>query len=152
MGRSFRSGLSGLAIVFVAAWAIRSLIVTGDAVLNQHPRQLLTTRPATAQVAASDNFTQSLIRASDSLPKTEKVLVYWSNPPDRQYLFFWATYWLFPRPVTVTTSIDASLISAANVILVVRRPNDPEPDLSGFTASATDTHPDLVVTTYTRSG
>jgi hypothetical protein len=145
------SPLSRLAIVFIAAWAIRSLIVTGDAVLNQHVRQLLTTSPAAVQLAASDSFTRSLIKADASLPKTDKVAVYWSNPPDQQYLFFWSTYWLFPRHVTVATQLDPSLVSTANAILVVTRPNAPQPDLNGFAASARDTQPDLVMTTYTRT-
>jgi hypothetical protein len=151
MGRiSLASGLRRLTVVFVAAWAIRNLIVTGDAVLNEHYGQVLRTAPAITQVAMADSFTQSLIRADHSLPKTSRIIVYWRNPPALDYFFFWSTYWLYPRRVTVVTRIDASVPIDADAVLTVRKPNEPEPGLTGFVPTVTDTHPDLVVTTFTK--
>ncbi len=144
--------LRRVAIVFVTAWAVRSLIVSGDAVLNEHFRSALVTPPWATQAVSGDGFEQSLIHIRDSLPSGDRVVVVWNNPPDYWYAYFWSTFWLFPRKVTIATTFNPPSLQDADALMVVRRPLEAPPDFGGFTPSKVYLYPDYVVTTYVRNG
>lgn len=138
--------------MFITAWAVRSLVVTGDAALNEHLRSTLLSSPWVTQARSGDGFEQSLIQIRQTLPGHDSVLVVWSNPPDYYYAYFWSTFWLFPRKVTVATSVDASQVNAADAIVVVRRPSEQSPDIGDLRLVATYSYPDYVVMAYERDG
>jgi hypothetical protein len=140
------------AVVFITAWAVRSLVVTGDAALNEHLTSTLLSSPWVTQARSGDGFEQSLIQIRQTLPGHDSVLVVWSNPPDYYYAYFWSTFWLFPRRVTVATSVEGSQVDAADAIVVVRRPSEQSPAFQGMRLVATYSHPDYVVMAYERDG
>jgi len=123
--------------------------VSGGFLLGEHYRAVLQTPPAVSQSVAADSFAQSLLRINSSIPPRDNVLVFWRNPdPDFFYVFFWATYWLYPRKVSVTTSFGPGVSASAETLVYVRRPNEPAVFLPGFAAKAVIEYPDLIVTTY----
>ncbi len=144
--------LRRVTIVFVTAWAVRSLIVSGDAVLHEHMGSVLTTSPWVVQASAGDGFEQSLVRIRTSIPSSDSVDVVWSNPHDYYYAYFWSTFWLFPRKVTVLGDFEPAQLARADVLVHVRLPNMPSADVNGFTVVDVYTFPDYVVTTYRRDG
>lgn len=139
------------AIVFVTAWAVRSLIVSGDAVLNEHFRSALLNPPSATQAAAGDGFDQSLIHVRDVLPSGDSVVVLWINAPDYYYAYFWSTFWLFPRKVTVVDRVIPGALQGADAVMVVLHPHEWQPELGGFRRSTVYSYPDYVVATYVRS-
>ena len=139
-------------IAFVTAWAVRSLIVSGDQVLNEHFRSVLTTPPWVAQAKAGNGFEQSLVRIRADLPAGDRVIVVWTNPPDYYYAFFWSTFWLFPRRVSVVTGVNLSQGPEADALVDVRASSEPPPNFTGFKLVQDYTYSDYVVTTYRRDG
>jgi hypothetical protein len=146
------SALRRVTIVFITAWAVRSLIVSGDAVLHEHLRSTLVTSPWVTQASAGDGFEQSLVRIRTSIPNSDRVDVIWTNPPDYYYAFFWSTFWLFPRKVTVLGDFEPAQLAQADVLVYVRLPSVPSADVNGFTVLDVYTFPDYIVTTYRRDG
>ena len=141
-----------MAIVFVTVWAVRSLIISGDAVLNEHLRSALATSPWVTQANSGDGFEQSLVRIQGSIPTSDRVIIVWFNAPDYSYAFFWATFWLFPRKVAVVSSLDPGRQGQADAVVSVRTPSEPQPVFSEFHPVTVYTFPDYVVTTYERNG
>ena len=139
-------------IVFVTAWAIRSLIVSGDQALNERFKSVLVTPPWVTQAKSGDGFEQSLIRIRSDLPVGDRVVVVWTNPPDYYYAYFWSTFWLFPRRVSVVDGVNLSQEPDADALMHVRRPFEPPASFPGFKLTATYTYPDYVVTEYGRDG
>lgn len=139
-------------ILFITAWAVRSLIVSGDAVLNEHFGSALRTPPWVVQATAGDGFEQGLVRIRASLPANESVAVVWPNAPDYYYAYFWSTFWLFPRKVNVYTSLDPAQLSGANAVVLVGPPDQPAPDIVGFHPAAAYSFSDHLVSTYERDG
>lgn len=144
--------LRRVTIVFVTAWAVRSLIVSGDAVLNEHFRSALFNSPWTTQATSGDGFDKSLIQVRDALPSGDSVVVLWINAPDYYYAYFWSTFWLFPRKVTVVDKVDPSALHGADAVVFVLPPNSLQPDVAGFARSTVYSYPDYVVATYLRNG
>jgi hypothetical protein len=139
-------------IFFVTAWAVRSLIVSGDQVLNEPFKSVLVTPPWVTQARSGDGFEQSLIRIRTDLPASDRVIVIWTNPPDYYYAYFWSTFWLFPRRVSVVSGVNTSQEPDAEALMDVRRPFEPQPTFPGFSLVAAYSYPDYVVTTYRRNG
>jgi hypothetical protein len=139
-----------LTIVFVTAWAVRSLIVSGNQALDEYLRSALMTPPWVTQARHGGGFEQGLVRLRADLPAGDRVTVVWINAPDYWYAYFWSTFWLFPRPVTVVDIADGSLDPAAGLVVDIRRPSEPPPNFPGFVAIATYTYPDYIVRTFRR--
>lgn len=140
-----------LAVFFVAVWAIRSLIVMGTATMNEHYRTVLRTPPSVTQSAAGTSFDQSLFKIDQVIPRTARVAVIWAYPtPDSWSVFFWATYYLYPRRVAVASTLDPDLVNRTDAIVFVRGPDEPPLSVEGFTLASRDVYPDVVVTTYRR--
>jgi hypothetical protein len=139
-------------IVFVTVWAVRSLIVSGDALLHEHLRSVLTTSQWATQATSGDGFEQSLIRIRASVPASDKVLVVWANPPDYYYAYFWSTFWLFPRKVDVVSSLTPPQLGEADTVVSVRRAFERQPEFAGYRLATVDAFPDYIVTTYVRAG
>jgi hypothetical protein len=142
--------LRALTVVFVTAWAVRSLIVSGDQVLNEHFKPVLMTPPWVTQAISGDGFEQSMVRLRGDLPAGDRVNVVWINVPDYYYAYFWSTFWLFPRAVTVVDSPNTSLDPAARALVHVRRSSEPPPYFPGFVVVTTYTFPDYIVTRFRR--
>jgi hypothetical protein len=107
--RRLTGAIRGVSLVFVAAWAIRSLVVTGATVLNQPFGAMLRTPPAQVQARTGSGFAQSLIPLQSLIPKTDRVYLLWDGQQDdglRAYAYFWSSYWLYPRRVTVSSNAD----------------------------------------------
>jgi len=138
-----------LTVLFVAVWAIRSLAETGNATLNEHYRTVLKTPPSVTQSMVGTGFDQSLLKIDQAIPRTARVAVIWSDPtPDYWGVFFWSTYYLYPRRVEVAPTPFPDLVSRADAIVFVRRPDQPPLAFVGFTPASSDEYPDFVVTTY----
>jgi hypothetical protein len=144
--------LPRLAILFAAAWAVRSLIVSGDAVLNEPFQSVFVTPPRVTQAKAGDGFEQSLLRIDATIPPTDRVVVLWVDPPYESYVFFWSTYWLYPRKVTVVGSLDRVALTPADTLVDIRLPAETEPVVSGYYHVTDYSHSDYVVTVYRRAG
>ena len=140
-----------LTVLFVAVWAIRSLVVTGNATLNEHYRTVLKTPPSATQSITGTSFDQSLLKIDRVIPGTARVGVIWAYPsPDYWSVFFWATYYLYPRQVTLAQTNDPALDHRTDTLVFVRRPDEPPLAVAEFTLTSTDVYPDLTVTTYQR--
>jgi hypothetical protein len=143
---------AALGVTFVAAWAIRSLIVTGGIVVAEDYKTALTTEPRRTQAIAGDPFAQSLLKIDRRLPRQDRVVVIWDNPDlPAGYAFFWATYWLFPRPVTVTVDRESAFLGQFDSLIDVRPPDHAglnAPD--SYAVDSADTYPRLTITTYRR--
>jgi hypothetical protein len=140
-----------LTVLFVAVWAIRSLVVIGSATMNEHYRTVLKTPPSVTQSMTGTSFDQSLFKIDRGIPRTARVAVVWAYPsPDYWSVFFWATYYLYPRQVAVAATVFPELVSRTDAIVFVRRPDEPPLTLEGFTIASTDAYPDLTVFTYLR--
>lgn len=148
-----RAGLlARLAVVFLAAWALRSLIVTGGAVLNEPFRSVLATPPWSTQRTSGNGFEMSLLQINASIPASDRVLVAWIDPPNYSYVFFYATYWLYPRKVTVVTSLEPAALTAADILVDIRLPAEPEPTIEGYQRVKVYGYSDHVVTVFGHAG
>jgi len=138
-----------LTVLFVAVWAIRSLAETGHDTLNEHYLTVLKTPPSVTQSMVGTGLDQSLLKIDQAIPRTARVAVIWSDPtPDYWGVFFWSTYYLYPRRVEVAPTPFPDLVSRADAIVFVRRPDQPPLAFVGFTPASSDEYPDVVVTTY----
>jgi hypothetical protein len=107
--RRLAAAIRGLSLLFITVWAIRSLVVTGATVLNQPFGAMLRTPPGQAQASTGSGFARSLIPLQSLIPKTDRVYLLWDGQQDdglRAYAYFWSSYWLYPRRVTVSSSAD----------------------------------------------
>jgi hypothetical protein len=138
--------------VFVAAWVVRSLIVTGDAVLNENFRAVLLTPPRVVQATAGNGFEMSLLQINESIPLSDRVVVVWIDPPNSSYVYFWSTYWLYPRKVIVVPTLDPSRLTGSDALVDVRLPEDPEPSIPGFDRVRVYSYSDHVITLYRHAG
>ncbi len=143
--------LNRLTVLFVAVWAIRSLIVMGSATMNEHYRTVLKTPPSVTQSMVGTSFDQSLLKIDRAIPPTARVAVIWSEPaPGYSTAFFWSTYYLYPRRVVLGLLNDPKIDYGEDVIIFVRGPGLPPPAPEGFRTVSTDAYPDAIVTTYRR--
>jgi hypothetical protein len=141
-----------LTVLFVAVWAIRSLVVMGTATMNEHYRTVLRTPPGVTQSVTGTSFDQSLFKIDRATPRTARVALIWVSPsPDYWAVFFWATYYLYPRQVAEASTISPDLINRSDALVFVRGPDDPPLTVDGFTLALRDVYPDVVVTTYLRN-
>ena len=140
-----------LTVLFVAVWAIRSLIFMGNATMGEHYRAVLKTPPSVIQSMTGTSFDQSLFKIDRAIPRTARVAVIWNFPsPDYWSAFFWATYYLYPRQVTLALVPEPELINRTDALVFVRHPDEPLFPMSGFTLTSRDVYPDVIVTTYRR--
>lgn len=140
-----------LTVLFVAVWAIRSLVVIGTATMNEHYRTTLKTPPSVTQSVTGTSFDQSLFKIDRAIPRTARVGVVWSYPvPDYWAVYFWATYYLYPRQVAEAASTVPELVSRSDALVFVRGPQEPALTVDGFTLVLRDVYPDVIVTTYLR--
>ena len=144
--------LPQLTIVFLAAWTVRTLIVTGGAVLDEPFRTVLVTPPSTVQATSGNGFEMSLLQIDKSIPTSDRVLVAWVDPPNYAYVFFYSTYWLYPRRVTVTTSLDPAVLTPAETLVDIRLPTEPEPAIDGYVRVTAYSYSDHVITVYRHAG
>jgi hypothetical protein len=144
--------LSRLTIVFVTVWAVRALVVTGNAVLNEPFRHYLLTPPSLTQARAGTSFDQSLIQIDHRIPKTIRVAVIWSDPrPDPYAAYAFSSYFLFPRPITLAKEYDPRLDNQADALIFVEPPDQSPPRLPSFTRRSVDEFRDIIVFTYERA-
>ena len=140
-----------LTVLFVAVWAIRSLIVLGTATLNEHYRTVLKTPPSVTQAMSGTSFDQSLFKIDRAIPRTARVAVIWTYPsPDSWAVFFWATYYLYPRQVAEASTIFPELVNRTDALVFVRGPQEPPLTVEGFTLASRDVYADVIVTTFLR--
>src|SRR5205823_15102746 len=92
--------LRRVAVVLVVAWAVRRLVVTGGEVMGEPLRTRLVPPPWTQQAMGGNGFEMSLVRINGEIPRSDRVIVAWIDPPNPDYVFFYSTYWLYPRKVT----------------------------------------------------
>lgn len=118
--------LPTVVLLFVFAWAVDSIIVTGGGVLAVHYRPLVRTPPAVNQFQAGDPVAQSLITISGSIPRRDRVLIVWDIDDGKTestfwYGFVWGTFWLYPRQVTVSSYPRSAQTTTADTVIEVRR-------------------------------
>jgi hypothetical protein len=121
----------------------------GNATLNEHHLQVLKTPPSVAQSTAGTSFDQSLLKIDRAIPPGARVVVIYRST-DYWSVFFWATYYLYPRQVAVAETDDPALDNRADALVFVRRSDEPPLTVQGFTLTSTDRYPDVTVTTYQR--
>jgi hypothetical protein len=92
-----------------------------------------------------------LLKIDATIPATDRVVVAWVNPPN-SYVFFWSTYWLYPRKVTIINSIDGDKLPPTESLVSVHLPTEPEPNILGYDRVMVYRHSDLIVTLYRRAG
>ena len=151
--------------VFVLAWAVISLGLAVVRIAAENYSVRARTPASAAQTQRGDEFAASLPAIDASLPRSAGVLIVWvsSTPgfpvgattiPDGAV--WWAysvgNYWLYPRPVFVSTDPAAAATTNLDALIVVRLPADPEPAVApGLTPEATYTSSIQVVTVYRRA-
>jgi hypothetical protein len=143
--------LATVTIVFVSSWAIHSLIFTGSTVLNGPYSALLHKSPPATQSAYADPFAQTLLKIDQRIPARASVFVYWGVPiywGGVNYGYFWSTFWLYPRKVTVSEYPPYGLGPPADVVVQVRSPEQQPLAPKGYTVLSEDRFPNLTVTTY----
>jgi hypothetical protein len=143
---------AALAVTFIAAWTIRSLIVTGGIVVTEDFRTVLRTEPSRTQALAGDPFAQSLLMIDRRIPKQDRVVVVWDNVDfPAGYVFFWATYWLSPRSVTVTMESGSAGPGWFDSIIYVLAPDHANLNVpDGYRLDSSYPYPQFTVTTYRR--
>ena len=139
-----------LALLFVYAWMVYTLIQGGSLLTREPYLQTLHVAPRAAQGGALDGYAQTLIKLERTLPYDQRVLVVWRRPSAGVvgfwYGYFWATYWLYPRRVDIVTD-PSGIQSSYGVVLDVRSVD--QPDVApppNFTVTATYEYADQVVT------
>jgi hypothetical protein len=144
--------LAALGVTLIAAWAIRSLIVTGGLVITEDYKTVLRTEPSRTQALAGDPFAQSLLMIDRRIPKQDRVVVVWDNLDfPTGYVFFWATYWLLPRPVTVTMEPGSAGLGSPDSIIYVLAPDHASLNVpDGYRLDSSYPYPQLTVATYRR--
>ena len=145
--------LSIVGVVFITAWAVRSGVVTGAALLNEHPGALLRGSPAAAQSAVREAFAQGLLKINQRIPAHASVMVLWEvkGYAPFSYAFFWSTFWLYPRKVTVTDRPDDALSPTTDVFVQVHSADQQPLSPTGYRVVSDDSGPALTITTYERS-
>ena len=145
-----------IVVVLLAVWAIQSLVITGARVLNEPIGQTLRTSPSTAQAQAGSGFAQSLIPLQSLLPRGARIYLLWDGPNDqglRDYAYFWASYWLYPRPVTVSSSLEGLDPSKFDVLVQAVQGTMPShPQLAQFAPEHVLTYPGAWTITVYRIG
>lgn len=107
-------------------------MITGGAAVNEPIATTLRSSPATVQAQTGTGFARSLIPLQTLLPRTDRIYLLWDGPQDdglRAYAYFWASYWLYPRPVTVgstTQLIDPARFDTVLQVTVGSAPARPE--------------------------
>jgi hypothetical protein len=152
--RALPMWLLSATVVFVTAWAIRSLIVTGATVLDGHVTSLLETSPPQAQGAIGDPVADTLLKIDHSIPPHASVLVFWEVPDywgGISFGQFWPTFWLYPRKVTLTDNFTDALTPTTDVVIQVRSPDQVALTPNGYTQTFDAYYPNVTVTTYERS-
>jgi hypothetical protein len=144
------SRLRRVALLFVYAWAVYTLIEGGGVLTSEQYARTLQTAPRAAQGGAGDGYAQALIKLERTLPYGQRVVVVWRRPDKGElgfwYSYFWSTYWLYPRRVDVVTDPGA-IAPGFGILLDVRSTSEPElPPPAGYTVVSTYQYPDLLVT------
>lgn len=149
-----RTLLPTAAVVFITAWAVRSLVVMGADMLDERYTAMLTRPPSEAQATASDAFAQSLLKINSTIPPQATVLVFWQVHNYFQplsYGFYWSTFWLYPRQVTVSDRPDDALYPTSQVVVQVRSGDQQRLTLPGYSLVSEDPFPSIIISTYERS-
>jgi len=142
-----------IALVFLYAWTVYTLIQGGALLVREPYLHVLATAPRAVQEGAGYGYAQTLIKLERTLPYDTHVLLVWRRPEKGVvgfwYGYFWATYWLYPRQVDIVTESKAP-DSAYGIVLDVRSRSQPEgsPPI-GYAVDSTYAYADQVVTVLT---
>jgi len=158
-------------VVFVLAWAVVSLGLGVVRIDAENYTVRVRTPASTAQAERGDEFAKSLPAIDASLPRSASVLVVWVSSlsgfpessvgipiaSDPEAKVWWAfsvgNYYLYPRPVLVSTNPADAASTNVDVVIIVRSPADSEPAVSsGLTPASVYASPTQVVTVYRRTG
>ena len=115
-----------LALVIVAAWTIHTVVLAGDTLLAQQPSTLLGAMATESQRVPPSGFRQAIVAAGRLLPAKASVAVSNRTIYRQNYVYYWATYKLYPDQVWVVGTTDAAAESAPDYILDIRDPQRPE--------------------------
>jgi hypothetical protein len=116
-------------LLIVYGWTFHALILSGGILLSQHPLELLRTSPAESQAHPSDGSRQAIIVAEALMrPGASVAIVYrydgQGNHFNRLYAYYWATWRMYPRPVTMADSTTEAAAGGPGYILDI---GDPPP-------------------------
>ena len=105
------------AVLIVYGWALHTLLLGGDILLDQHPLTLLRTSPADGIAHPPDGSRQAIIVAEQLMrPGASVAIVYRYgarvNHFNRTYAYYWATWRMYPRPITMADSLTAAAAGA----------------------------------------
>jgi len=146
------------AVLIVYGWALHTLLLGGDILLDQHPLTLLRTSPADSNAHPPDGSRQAIIVAEQLMrPGASVAIVYRYgarvNHFNRTYAYYWATWRMYPRPITMADSLTAAAAGAPDYILDIGdAPPSPVADPQGYRTIQTHRFgDDTTMTVFTRA-
>jgi hypothetical protein len=115
------------ALLIVYGWGLHTLVLAGGTLLDQHPLALLRTSPADSLAHPVDGTRQAIIVADQLMrPGASVAIVYryagQVNHFNRTYAYYWATWRMYPRPITMADSVTEAAASAPDYILDIGDP------------------------------
>jgi hypothetical protein len=120
------------AVLLVYAWTLHTLILAGGILLDQHPLALLRTSPAESHRLPVDGARQAIIVAEQLMrPGASVAIVYGyreqPNHFNQTYVYYWATWRMYPRPIAMANSQSEAASGAPDYILDIGDPPLAEP-------------------------
>src|ERR1700674_4509982 len=118
------------AVLLVFAWGVHTLVLAGITLLDQHPLAMLRTSPEWAQQHPEDGTRQAIIDAEQLMrPGASVAIVYRYGGQiyhfNKTYAYYWATWRMYPRPVTMADSTTEAAAGAPDYILDIGDPPPP---------------------------
>ncbi len=115
------------AVLLVYVWVLHTLVLAGTVLLDQHPVALLRTSPAESHQHPVDGARQAIIVAEQVMrPGASVAIVYGyreqPNHFNQTYVYYWATYRMYPRPIVIANSPREAASGAPDYILVIGDP------------------------------
>jgi hypothetical protein len=107
-----------LALVIVYGWMLQTLVIAGNALLNQHPTGLLLTSITRSHQEPPDGVRQAIIVAAHLLPAKASIdFVHRTDQFTNNYAYYWATYNLYPRHVVMAETTTLAAADSPDYIL-----------------------------------
>lgn len=141
-------------MAFVLVWVVHTIVVSGVAIMATDYGQALRSSPLASEEAFGKPYQQAIVSLAQTLPRTDDVLVVINQAEiDAQYAGYWASFWLNPRHVRLTSHLDEVAGSPADVVVYVQDTGGPALNPPhGYAATGSKTYPDgTVVHVYQRT-
>lgn len=120
-----RRVLAAVAVLVVSAWTLHTLVLAANTLLAQHPTTMLQSSPTQNRQHPPGGYRQAIVAANDMLPAKAYVAVVNRTGFRETYAYYWASYKLYPRHLSMAESTEAAAEGLPDYILDIRDSQQP---------------------------